>query len=225
VLSQNLNLKPTQIKTVNQIHGDNICIVEDKNQDTSNIEADCIITNLKNICIGTKTADCIPVTIFDPVNEVIACIHLGRKSLLLGLLEKTINTLISKYNTNPKSLKVWIYPSLQQKNHSVPSSEGEKFPAEFVKYLPKGQHLHNNQVLYKEYLVKNDITDVEMKDYTTALVDPHGFLLSKLNIAGIINENIVDQIVDTFEDKNYHSYRRDYPNQSLMLSYIMMKNN
>jgi polyphenol oxidase len=221
-LSQDLNLKPTQIKTVNQVHGDNICIITDPSQDTSKLEADCIITKLKNICIGAKTADCIPVTLYDPINEVIACIHLGRKSLLLGLFEKTINLLITEYGSDPSLLKIWIYPSLLQPNHSIVSTEADKFPSKFVQYLPKGNLAINNKVLFEEYLANNNLNVEDMQNHTNALVDTHSFLIEKMAKCGILDTNITDSNIDTFEDKNYHSYRRDYPNQSLMLSYIIM---
>ena len=43
------------------------------------MEADAIITNLKNVVIGILTADCVPVLIYDPIKRAAGVAHAGWK--------------------------------------------------------------------------------------------------------------------------------------------------
>jgi len=50
--------------------------------------ADAVITNLRGVTIGVKTADCVPVVLTG--EEYVAVIHVGWKGLASGILEKTV---------------------------------------------------------------------------------------------------------------------------------------
>jgi YfiH family protein len=222
-LAEELDINPEQIKTVTQTHGDNICIVREASQETANFCADCLITNLPNICIGIKTADCIPLALFDPVEKVIAMIHLGRKSLLLGLLEKTLDILIKDFGVNPANLQAVLFASLQQKNHFIFAKDALQFPSKYIQHLPTGTHISNNSALFWEHLEKNQIKLEDMSQHSSAMVNPEAFVIDKLLESGVLETHISGQGVDSFADRQFASYRRDYPNHILMLSYCFMK--
>ncbi len=222
-LAKELGISIENLKTLTQVHGDSVCIVRDKNEITDIIEADCLITNIPNVCLGIKTADCLPLAIYDLANNVISMIHLGRKSLNKGLLQKTVNVLKSEFNSSPKNLQVWIYPNLQRKNHITHLSEAANFPPNCITELPKGVHISNNSTLFWEFLEKNNLELEDLQKIPMAMVDMEKFVVEVLAEMGVDTENINSEKIDTFTDKNYASYRRDYPKHTLMLSYIMMK--
>ena len=62
----------------------------------------------------------------------------------------------------------------------------------------------------------------DMKNYTSAKFDAFLYLQDILIEKGIKTENIFNEEIDTFNDKNYHSYRRDYPNHGLNFAYISL---
>ena len=51
--------------------------------------ADAVITNLRGVTIGVKTADCVPVVLLG--EEYVAVIHVGWKGLASGIIEKTVS--------------------------------------------------------------------------------------------------------------------------------------
>ena len=83
-----LNIK--NLKTVKQIHSSKVLYIDNLNYETSKIEADSIITNKPNIVLGILTADCAPVLLFDPKNNIIAAIHIGWQGAIKNILTNTI---------------------------------------------------------------------------------------------------------------------------------------
>ena len=72
---------------------------------------DAIITNQKNIAIGVATADCLPLFIYDPTNEVIAVIHAGWRGLIAKIITKTIQQMNTTFGSKPEHLEVYLGPS------------------------------------------------------------------------------------------------------------------
>ncbi len=72
----------------NQKHTDIIWVLRNREEET--IVADAVITNLRNIFIGVKVADCLPVLLYDPVNQVIGAVHAGWRGTAMGIIKKTI---------------------------------------------------------------------------------------------------------------------------------------
>jgi len=102
---------------LNQIHSDIVILVDKYCQ--SNLSADAMITKEKNLPLLIKTADCIPILLYDQENEVIALIHSGWKGTLNNITNKTIAKMIDIYNTNPNNITVYIYPSIRKCHFEV----------------------------------------------------------------------------------------------------------
>jgi len=95
------------------------------------IEGDFLITNQKNIPIGVKTADCLPIVLYDPVQIVVAVIHAGWRGSMQKILPKTITTMQKEFGTEPKLLNVFFGPSIQSCCYEVGKElldVGKQFP-------------------------------------------------------------------------------------------------
>ncbi|MDW7998277.1 MAG: peptidoglycan editing factor PgeF [Thermodesulfovibrio sp.] len=101
---------PFKIYIPIQKHTDNIQILDNY---TEPIVADSVITDRKNLFIGIKTADCLPVLIFDSKNEVIGAVHAGWRGTAKGILRKTINTMKELYGCDPKNLLIAFGPHIK----------------------------------------------------------------------------------------------------------------
>lgn len=75
--------------------------------------ADAVITAQKNLFIGVKTADCLPVLIFDPENKVVAAVHAGWRGTAKGILKKTILKMNEIYGSDPKNLLIAFGPYIK----------------------------------------------------------------------------------------------------------------
>ena len=224
-LAIDLGISADQIILLKQEHSDRIVRITSQNLNDQNLVGDAMITNLPNILICIKTADCIPMLIFDATQSTIAVIHLSRQTVLIGLLEKVVEALVQEYNCNVNNLKIHMMPSLQAQNHLVYENEYSKFPDQYSQKLPNGVHIINNANLVSDHLQSNNLQLKDLSNMRSAHLNLQQLVKDKLTILGVNIENIVEDTTDTFQDNNYHSYRRDYPNNGLMLSYIMLKSN
>ena len=93
-----------------QTNGVNIKIVETIHDDFP--DTDALITNINDICIGVKTADCVPVLLFDTEKKVIAAVHSGWKGTVEKISKKTIELMTNKFGTNPEKIIAGIGPSI-----------------------------------------------------------------------------------------------------------------
>ncbi len=113
-LSKHMNYSLNRLVHMNQIHKDNIYIV-DKTHDYANIPAcDALITKEKKVPLMVMVADCIPILVYDPVNKIIAAVHAGRAGVFSEIIPKTINKMKNAFKSDPKHLLVSFGPSIQQ---------------------------------------------------------------------------------------------------------------
>lgn len=105
-----LKIDPRTVSELKQIHSNKVITL---NKTTNkNYTADGLVTDKRNIYLIIKTADCLPIAIYDPKNQVISLIHAGWKGLDGKIISKTISKMRIKFNTDPKDLIVYIGPSI-----------------------------------------------------------------------------------------------------------------
>ncbi len=65
--------RPEDIFLLHQVHSNKVLVIDQKSIIPKNdeIKADAIITNQKNLKIGLKTADCVPILLFSTDNDAI----------------------------------------------------------------------------------------------------------------------------------------------------------
>jgi len=102
---------------LNQIHSDIIEIIDDNYQNKTS--GDAMITNKKNIPLVIKTADCLPILLYDKENEVIATIHSGWKGTINNIVGKTVKKMIHNFNSRPNNLVAYLYPSIRNCHFEV----------------------------------------------------------------------------------------------------------
>ncbi len=92
-----------------QEHTDIIIDIED---DLSVRTADAVFTQRNDLIIGIKTADCVPVLLFDPDRQVVGAVHAGWRGTAQGILSKSINHMQTHYNSSPDNILVAIGPCI-----------------------------------------------------------------------------------------------------------------
>lgn len=121
-----------QFSSVWQVHGDGVKIVSDQ-QDIENTEEkfDALCSNLENLLIGVKTADCVPVLVGDTRTKSFAAIHAGWRGTLSKIVIKTIEKMREHFETDPKDLICAIGPAATCKNYEVGKDVIEAFEEKF----------------------------------------------------------------------------------------------
>ena len=136
IVTQNLNLlagvldiDKKQLVSPKQTHSKNIGVVTS----TTNIfpNTDALITNIPGICIFVRTADCVPILLYDPVQKVVAAIHSGWRSTLQEISKHTVDRMQKEYGTQPKNLIAAIGPSIGPEVYEVGPEVVEQFKNHF----------------------------------------------------------------------------------------------
>ena len=96
-----------------QVHGSRVAIISRPDMTREDLEGfDAFITNLPGVAIGVRTADCVPVLLYDPGKRVIAAIHSGWKGTVQMISRKVIGIMEDRYGTKPSDLQAAIGPCI-----------------------------------------------------------------------------------------------------------------
>ena len=85
------------------------------------IPAEVLVTQEKGLALVLLTADCLPVSFFDPVTQTIALAHFSRETISKMLPAKTITYLQEHFVVDPANLLVNIGPYIHTDSYSFPS--------------------------------------------------------------------------------------------------------
>jgi hypothetical protein len=80
---------------------------------------DALITNVPGVAISVRTADCIPVLLYDPVNRAVAAVHDGWRGTVQRLSQKVVSEMQRRYGTRPGDLKAVIGPGIGPESFQV----------------------------------------------------------------------------------------------------------
>lgn len=112
------NLSRFSVVSAYQTHGDLISIEtlpRSITRETDEVpDVDAFITDKQGILLMLKTADCQPILIYDPFQNVIAAVHSGWRGTLQNIVGKTIRAMLRDFHSRVIDIRVAIGPSLQK---------------------------------------------------------------------------------------------------------------
>ena len=91
---------------------------------------DALMTNLRGVCIGVSTADCIPVLLYDKEKHAVCAIHAGWRGTVKRIVMKAVEAMTAAYGTNPKQLIAQIGPGISLDSFEVGDEVYEAFAKE-----------------------------------------------------------------------------------------------
>ena len=85
---------PYEVTQGHQVHGSRVAIIDRAGMTREELEGyDAFVTNLPGVAIGVRTADCVPVLIYDSVKRVVAAVHAGWKGTVLHISHAAIEAM------------------------------------------------------------------------------------------------------------------------------------
>lgn len=182
-VSEWFGLPLERLATAHQIHSPDVVTV-DGSYDGSRPEADALVTATPGIALGVLAADCGPILFADAENRVIGAAHAGWKGALYGVLENTIEAMIS-LGARREAITACLGPSISQASYEV----GPEFVARFTDYDPA----------YAAYFAASEKLGHAMFDLQRLTVD-------RLRAAGVKADSLG---LCTYPDADrFFSYRR-----------------
>lgn len=130
-----------ELATAWQVHGDDVKTVHNSEDVKNNEEKfDALASNLENVLVGVKTADCVPVLLGDKKTRAFAAIHAGWRGTVESIVVKAIEKMKDEFGTNPKDLIAAIGPAATCKSYEIGQDVidafNEKFPSDEKLFMP-----------------------------------------------------------------------------------------
>ncbi|MEO0096913.1 MAG: laccase domain-containing protein, partial [candidate division WOR-3 bacterium] len=172
-------IKVKRIINLKQIHSNKIVVLNNENFDKF---GDGVITQKKNILLGIKVADCLPVALFKEDCEVIGIFHIGWQGFYLKICEEII-----KFFKNYKNrIYFLLMPSIEQKCYPVNFSIYKKF-----------QEVYDKDFLEKIFLKQANKYYLDLRKGVREILNKYFIELPGLELCSFC------------EKEELYSYRRD----------------
>lgn len=107
-----------------QTHTTNVGVLEHVSQEFP--DTDALVTRLKGVRIGVRTADCVPVVMYAPGAEIAAAVHAGWKGTLAGIVVNALETM-TRFGADKRTVKVFFGPSICRRCFEVGPELAELF--------------------------------------------------------------------------------------------------
>lgn len=121
---------PFYVVQPHQVHGCVIREVTDPMTTRDELEGvDALITNVPGVAISVRTADCIPVLMYDPVHKAVAAVHDGWRGTVQRLSQKVIAFMHDRYGTCAADVLAVIGPGIGPDSFQVGQEVVDEFAA------------------------------------------------------------------------------------------------
>jgi polyphenol oxidase len=123
------------ILALDQEHGDSILIIREPPVEEKLIHgvADGLITGLPGICLVIRTADCVPVYVYDPVRRILGAAHSGWRGTRLDIARKLVREMAGVTGSAYRDLHAYILPSIGPGSYNVGKDVADLFPRDIGK--------------------------------------------------------------------------------------------
>jgi len=204
VLAKQLNAdENVHFIVANQTHSDHIKVIEKsetkgwKSLGDAIEDCDALITQEKDVVLTVLTADCVPVLLYDPRNEVVAAVHAGWKGTEAEIVSKTVLKMQERFGCRAEDMIAAVAPSIGRCCYEVGEDVAKHFFEFPESYTVKGE----KYMLDLPYINK-----------------------SQLLKAGLSEENIeMSAVCTACEVGDYFSYRKEQGCSGRFMSLIGMK--
>ncbi len=141
---------------------------------------DAVCTDMSDILLVVKGADCVPILFYDPVHNAVAAAHSGRKGTQDSICLRVLERLQALYGSEPRDLQVRIGPGVS------------------------GEHYQVSQAIYDEFVAQTGVAQP-----VSGHLDLRKVIVADLLRAGVSQEHLHCNEECTYSSDKYFSYRRD----------------
>jgi YfiH family protein len=143
---------PNEISKLVQVHGDRMVEANPLNSQ----EADAQFTKKWNLVLEIRTADCIPLVLWNEREPMILAIHSGWKGSLHEITKKSMIQ-IQEQQDSEIEWRGWMGPSISKNNYEVKHDMMDQFPQKSKIFFSK---LGDRYFFDNPSLVKSQINEI-----------------------------------------------------------------
>jgi polyphenol oxidase len=149
------------------------------------MDCDALVTNLPNVFLLIRTADCTPILLYDEKSRSIGAIHSGREGTRKNIAGETIKTMVNSYSAQPENIRAVIGAGICKK------------------------HYHVSEAVWQEFFLTCQKQGVTVREADFPRLDIQDVIYQQLMLAGLQLCNIKTNQICTFESNSHFSFRRD----------------
>jgi len=186
-LAQILDQQGALVVSVHQVHGDGVLVLDRPAGNGAAVQKksaqgyDALVTDQPGVILAIRTADCLPVLIFDPHQRIIAAVHAGWRGAIQGIVPKTLECMIDRFSCRTQAVIVGIGPSIQsccyEVGETVLTPLAARYPywQEVIRESGKGKAMLDLQTLILRQLLELGVSagQVEIAEACTACNPAH----------------------------------------------------
>lgn len=75
-------------------------------------ECDALTTATPGVAVGIRVADCVPILLWDPVENAVAAVHAGWRGIAARIPLLAVRAMVARHRTRPERLRAAIGPAI-----------------------------------------------------------------------------------------------------------------
>ena len=151
--------------SVTQVHGNEVVEIKEL-KDVSDISADGLFTQMPDIALAIRTADCVPILMTDMKGCFVAALHAGWRSATADIMGTALAKIQAATGVKSEEIVVAIGPCIGKENFEVGDDVKEKARAllnsdEFFTQKKNGKYLFDLRTFIKRRLAELGVVNVD----------------------------------------------------------------
>lgn len=122
--------RPEEVFSLSQVHGARCFVLRSGETFTQNAmpEADAVVSDMPDLALAVRVADCLPVFLYDARHQCLGMIHAGRKGSQQEVTLKAVKVMQKTWGSEPSDLLVALGPGIRQCCYEGGEEFREVFP-------------------------------------------------------------------------------------------------
>ena len=208
IIASSQGFRAEDVICVRQEHTDRIIAVdralaEDRPPFILDETADALVTNINGVLLSVRTADCVPILLYDGAVRAIGAAHSGWRGTFMQIAAKTTRRMADLYGANPADVRASIGPAIGVCCYEVDFGFYEQFRKEYGASI---------EAFFQIRPGKKPFCDLSAMNKS--------FLIE----AGVPEKNIcVSELCTMCNPKLFYSHRRSGFHRGTMAAFIGMR--
>lgn len=191
LLTATIGIDSDRLVMLRQVHGNEVHIV---NEPVEGLTGDGLVTDVPDLVLGVRIADCCGILIHDAKRNVVGAVHSGWRGTQANIAGQAISLMVERWGSDVDDIFVYMSPCASGERYEVGDDVARFFP-EHIRAMENGRYLFDN----------------------------HAAIRAQLVDAGISAERITVDEACTIVDERYHSHRRDREHAGRSLAFIGLR--
>ena len=197
---------PCPVVTGHQVHDCRVAVVDRADCTREDLRGyDAYVTDIPGCAVAVRTADCVPILLYDPVKRAVAAVHSGWKGTVRNIAGEAVAVMRRRYGCTPSDMIASIGPAIGPKSFQV--------GPEVVEYFRE-----RNFPMDEIWAFCGDAGENMRGGHHIDLFKANEWLLNQAGITEVFCSGI-----DTYTSPDFYSARREGPATGRTISAVMIK--